>query len=393
MSLQNQTQDKYTVCYVVSNYYPTPGATTPYEIATHMASRGHDVYVIAPRLKGQRHVEHIDGVLVYRVHVPGRPVRFSNMILAVRALTILSRKTADIVHVTFSPQQFMLPLLGKLLFRLKKPRWVFHMISVSVDKNPWRRFLQNRKSKFESTFFDAVITSNRYIKERMLGKNWRRPVYLVPIGVNCARFSHPDPKVVQTLRDQWRITPYECILIYIGTLSGRNLAILIQAFKMITERYDGVRLFMVGDGEERRNLCRLVTQLNISDRVVFTGHADYQSIPAFLSLAQIAVSPIPKNDIYDIQPPLKTLEYLASGLPVVATDTIANRIFIKDGVNGILVSDEETDICNGIDRLLAEKELGDRLRSGAHMSSSMYGWDITVTHHLEPSYRDIIKRQ
>jgi glycosyltransferase involved in cell wall biosynthesis len=318
---------------------------------------------------------------------PGRPVRFSNIVLAIKALIVLSRKCPDIVHVTFSPQQFLLPLLGKLLFRLKRTRWIFHMISVSVDKNPVRRFLQNKKSKFESRFFDAIITSNEYIRNKMLGKKWRRSVYLVPIGVNCGQFSSPDPHKIQILQNQWRIKPKERILIYVGTLSGRNLSILIHAFKRVTEHHEGVRLFLVGEGEEKEKLHRLVARLDISDRVVFTGYLAYQLVPAFLKLAQIAISPIPKNDIYNIQPPLKTLEYIASGLPIIATDTVANRIFIKDGVNGILVSDDEESIFNGID-----EKLRSSLSSNAKISAGSFDWEVSVQKSLEPAYCDVLKR-
>jgi glycosyltransferase involved in cell wall biosynthesis len=122
------------------------------------------------------------------------------------------------------------------------------MITVSVDKNPARRFLQNKKSKFESRFFDAVATSNKYIKERMLGRNWRRPVYLVPIGVNCIRFANPDPCDIKILSNKWGIKSNQHILIYVGTFLGRNLHILIRAFKKITENHENVRLFIIGEG-------------------------------------------------------------------------------------------------------------------------------------------------
>jgi glycosyltransferase involved in cell wall biosynthesis len=382
----------YKIGYVVSNFYPSLGATTPYEISRHIASRGHDVYVIAPRLKDQKYLEKINDVLVHRVDVPGRPVRFSNIILAVKALMIMLRKPPDIVHVTFSPQQFLLPLLGKQLFKLKKTRWIFHMISVSVDKNPARRFLQNKKSKFESRFFDAVITSNEYIREKMLGNKWRHPVYLVPIGVNCSQFSSPDPHEIQMLRNQWGIKPEERILIYVGTLSGRNLSILIHAFKKVTEINKNTRLFIVGEGEEKEKLHRLVEKLDLSDQVVLTGYVPYQSIPAFLRLAQIAISPIPINDIYNIQPPLKTLEYLASGLPIIATDTVANRIFIKDGINGILVKYDEAGFLEGINHLLLDEKLCNLLSSNAKNAAGDFDWKVSVQDSLEPAYCDILKR-
>jgi glycosyltransferase involved in cell wall biosynthesis len=105
----------------------------------------------------------------------------------------------------------------------------------------------------------------------------------------------------------------------------------------------------------------------------------------------VAISPIPKNDIYDIQPPLKTLEYLASGLPIVATDTVANQIFIKDGINGILVSDDEAGLLEGIDRLLSDEKLRSSLSSNAKISASSFDWELSVRNSLEPAYHDILK--
>jgi len=392
-ALDKRERKKYRICYVVSTYYPSPGATTPYEISSHVASMGHEVYVIGPRLKNQRPLGKVKNVLVYRVDVPGRPVRFSNIILAIKAFIIILRKPPDIVHLTFSPQQFLFPLLGRLFFKLKRTRWIFHLISVSVDKNRIRRFLQNRKFRFESRFFDAVITSNEYIRDKILGKNWRNPVYLVPIGTNCDGFANPEPLAVQRLYDRWRIKPNQRILIYVGTMSGRNLQILIHGFKKMTEDYENVHLFIVGDGKERDDLYRLTQELGISEKVTFTGQVDYRIVPAYLKLADIAISYIPTNDIYDIQPPLKTLEYLAAGLPVVATATIANRIFIRDGYNGVLVEDSVESLSDGIVRLLNDETLQKRLAVHARQFVEHLDWTKIVKDFLIPAYEEILQKE
>jgi glycosyltransferase involved in cell wall biosynthesis len=205
------------------------------------------------------------------------------------------------------------------------------------------------------------------------------------------RFVNPDPCDIEELRNKWGIKSNQCILIYVGTFLGRNLHILIRAFKKITENHENVRLFIIGEGREKIDLYRLANKLGISDRIIFTGYLAYQLVPAFLKLAQVAISPIPKNDIYDIQPPLKTLEYLASGLPIVATDTVANQIFIKDGINGILVSDDEAGLLEGIDRLLSDEKLRSSLSSNAKISASSFDWELSVRNSLEPAYHDILK--
>ena len=97
-----------------------------------------------------------------------------------------------------------------------------------------------------------------------------------------------------------------------------------------------------------------------------------------------------KNDIYNVQPPLKTIEYLASGLPVIATNTIANQAVITDNANGILVDDDESALVEGITRLVSDHELRKRLASNAAISARDFTWDVSTRYKLEPAYRDIL---
>lgn len=51
---------------------------------------------------------------------------------------------------------------------------------------------------------------------------------------------------------------------------------------------------------------------------------------------------------YDAALPLKTLEYLACGLPVVATNTVGTRMVVQSGVNGLLVDEDRHSFAKGI---------------------------------------------
>ena len=258
----------------------------------------------------------------------------------------------------------------------------------------FKGFLQNKKAKFASLFFDAVIVSDNRsdseIKRRILGCKFPKPCFIVPIGVRADMYLDFSEEHTVALRWKYGITEREVILIYLGALK-RNLSTLIRAFKIVSERFKDIRLFIVGIDEEMPNLMELSRKLQIDDKIIFTGYVEYDKVPIYLSIADIGISYIPINDFLDPQPPLKTLEYLSAGLPVIATNTTGNRIFIKHGYNGLLIGDDEESLAEAIKLLVTEPELRRQLARNSHKSIKHLDWRRIVKNHLIPVYAKVIE--
>lgn len=94
------------------------------------------------------------------------------------------------------------------------------------------------------------------------------------------------------------------------------------------------RLSVAATGEETGNLKSLSLALGIEDKVVFEGWVDKTKNAELYSRASVFVS-IPESDATSIS----LLEAMASGCIPVVSDLPSNKEWIKDGVNGILVSD------------------------------------------------------
>ncbi|MBC7430634.1 MAG: glycosyltransferase, partial [Rubritepida sp.] len=75
-------------------------------------------------------------------------------------------------------------------------------------------------------------------------------------------------------------------------------------------------------------LRRLVTELGLADRVIFTGQIPYDDLPDYLKMGDVAINPFMPELLTHVALPHKVLQYMAAGVPVVSTSL--------DGLRGVL---------------------------------------------------------
>ena len=94
--------------------------------------------------------------------------------------------------------------------------------------------------------------------------------------------------------------------------------------------------------------------------------------------------------LYEAAPPLKTLEYLANGLPTVATNTAGNSLYIQHGQNGLLVADDVHSFAKGIVRLADAPELRHELSRRARAAAEPYDWRRHTLDRLLPVFEELV---
>ena len=122
----------------------------------------------------------------------------------------------------------------------------------------------------------------------------------------------------QRMRAKLGITGDATVVAYMGSFfyfSGLYQVIL-QLGKMV----DKPQLLLIGGGEQEVELKQLVTRLKLEDYVTFTGFVGFDELPAYLSVADVAINPMLPSLVSDSALPNKVLQYMASSLPVVSTD-------------------------------------------------------------------------
>ena len=233
----------------------------------------------------------------------------------------------------------------------------------------------------ERVFRDAtgLIAVSEEIKTYLEGyPGAEHRVHVVPNGVNPDRFSS-DIKPLSLPK------PGRFTVGFVGTLKPwHGLSILVEAFDRLHPHSSETRLLIVGDGPERENLVANLSSRGLLETVHFTGAVAPEDIPGWLAAMDVAVAPYPDQTDFSFSP-LKVYEYMAAGLPVVASRIGQLSAVIKNGVNGLLCPPgDAVALAEVLARLRRSPEFGARLGQIARETMRQkHSWDEVARRILQ----------
>jgi glycosyltransferase involved in cell wall biosynthesis len=113
------------------------------------------------------------------------------------------------------------------------------------------------------------------------------------------------------------------------------------------------------------------------DRLLIVDRVPNAHVPVWLRALDIGVMPYPNTRHYALElSPLKMFEYMAAGLPIVASDLPSIRLHLEDGVNALLGRPgDPVSSAEAITRLLRDPGLAERLASRARDDVAGLTWD------------------
>ncbi|MFQ5796119.1 MAG: glycosyltransferase family 4 protein [Candidatus Bipolaricaulia bacterium] len=136
-----------------------------------------------------------------------------------------------------------------------------------------------------------------------------------------------------------------------------------------------VGLVVVGDGPMQDALVRLAQDLEISDRVLFTGRIPQPQVTDYLQGCDLFVL----NSTHEGLPHI-VLEAMSAGILVIATDVGGTGEIIRDGENGILIRSGDRDaLKRAIIKLLEDPELRGRFAKAGRETLSRFSLEAMVT--------------
>jgi glycosyltransferase involved in cell wall biosynthesis len=202
--------------------------------------------------------------------------------------------------------------------------------------------------------FDGLTTITEPLREEICGK-FHIPSEKMAVWTSGVDIAHFHPQEAGDLRRQLGLEG-KFVVFYHGSVNAnRGLPELVQATRHLADLPD-IRLLVVGGGNEWENLQNQVRTEGLS-KVILKDSVPYDQIPRWISCADLCAVPLPDHPWWRVSSPLKLMEYLAMGKPVVLTELNAHR--------AILPSEEEAfyvphctaeDFAAGIRRAWAQKD-------------------------------------
>lgn len=336
MTLRRRFRSAPDVVMVLENCYYPLDARVRLE-AESLVDAGMSVEVLAPREPGHPTHETIRGVRVTRFPIfdgqgtlAGTAVEYLVACLAITAVLLprLARSRHGTLHVHNPPDVFF-PLLW--LARLRGWSTVFDhhddaagLLEAKLGRATrwqsvfaWMRDLSARAS-------DLTITTND--TQRRLVEGVARRVIVVrnspPVWFSQHRPAAPAGRAKLVFLGE------------MGTQDGveRTVDILAQ---LVHDRRTDVELLVIGDGPQRGEVEERAQRLGVSERVEVTGWVPFEDVPSLLASAHVGLDPAPQTEVNHGSTMVKILEYLAVGLPTVASPLRETMVTGGEAVIGV----------------------------------------------------------
>lgn len=354
------------VACVTAVYPPTRGGmcTVAFAEATELAKK-HDVTVFTLQTDNPRKdlvVDRASSVPVVRLR--GLPrISLGGMVPQLFARL----RGTDVVYAQLPAYGFMEVLILWKMITRKRLVVTVHMdpIGVGVFKILFK--LQRIVLRAVINRADVVRISTRHFAADPLFKNVAaEKIEIIPFGIDTKRFS-PAPG------------PKKLIYLFVGRLSRthyfKGVEILLRAFKAVSEKNSSAELWIVGDGDERKNYEQLAGKLGIASHVRFLGAVSDEELPALYRRATVFV--LPSTDTSETFG-IVLLEAMASGVPVIASRLPGVDSVVTQGVTGFLIEPgSEVELKNALLDVASNRKQWEDKGSQARARACEYGdWSV-----------------
>ncbi|WP_221353516.1 glycosyltransferase family 4 protein [Streptomyces beigongshangae] len=166
------------------------------------------------------------------------------------------------------------------------------------------------------------------------------------------------------------------VLLYHGRIDVRKGVLdLLEAVRLLLAGGRRLRLLVSGTGPDLDVLTRRARRSDLAGAVEVLGPTGYHDAPAVYRRGDVFVSPTWAEGFSNT-----ILEAMASGLPVVSTDTVGVVDCVRDGVNGLLVPTRDPGaLAEAVARLLDDAPLRGRLaRTALRQVVSEWSWPVAA---------------
>ncbi|MEM3556241.1 MAG: glycosyltransferase family 4 protein [Candidatus Micrarchaeia archaeon] len=299
----------------------------------------------------------------------------SFLLLPIHILKALEHMKNEKPDVVYFAKPHLFTFLPALLYKLFHPscKLVFDCdewdaATLKDNDEPFYKILLTEALAFLSISFPNVIiySNTKIMKEKIPKKYWNKCFYL-PNGVNTKQF-----KPTRRKRKEFS-------LVFVGLLHKiKHILSIVDAVETAKRRISNLKCYIVGDGPKKGELERIVSSKKLRDVFVFTGTVPHEKLPKLLASADVLLAPFSNLEGVRYQSNMKIFEYMASGVPIVATDVGDIKMILKNGNAGFVVPPDNSEaIAEKIIYIYKNPEKSKKVASLARkLAYEKYDWKV-----------------
>jgi glycosyltransferase involved in cell wall biosynthesis len=382
---EQQERRRVRVCMLTYSFYESDTRILQY--ATALARRGDMVDVVALRRSNDLpECEVLNGVNVYRIQT--RQINEKGLFsYAARILRFLLRSALflrqkhhqqpyDLVHVhnvpdflVFSalfPKVSGVPVILDIHDLL--PEFYASKFNISHDSFLFKTLVFAERCS--ASFASRVIIANHLWCDRFVTRSsWAGQCSVVR--------NFPDLDIFVTQPREERSDSGKFLLTYPGSLNWhQGLDVAIRAFARIADQIPEAEFHIFGEGPDKPSLIKLAKGLGMQNRVVFHGFLPSRDIARIMATTDLAIEPKRATSAFGNEAlSTKILEFMALGVPVIASKTKIHAYYYNDSIVQYYENDDEVQLAEQILRLKKDPALRRRLVANATEYVRDNNWD------------------
>jgi glycosyltransferase involved in cell wall biosynthesis len=251
----------------------------------------------------------------------------------------------DVLHLYFRASTY-LGLAAARLARVPK------VVRTQNNLGYWMAWYDREKWALLNRWVDVLVVNTREGRHRVARAQRTDPRKIVVLenGLDLGKYQRGPSRPSSGPRRVGMVANLRPV---------KNPQAFVRAAAMLGRRYPELEFYVAGDGELRPRLEILAAELGVGNRCRFLGSVS--DVADFLARLDVAVLCSDSEGMSN-----SLLEYMAAGLPIVATAVGGNRELIRDGREGLLVPPrDEARLAESVGRLLDDWELARRLGDNA----------------------------
>jgi glycosyltransferase involved in cell wall biosynthesis len=378
---------------VAFTHYASDGRVR--RMAEALAERGDDVTAITLREENEPKRYELAGVKVRTVNL--KQHRGSNQVLYIAQYVIFllivawlltvshMRRRFDVVHINNMPDFMVFAALpvkvlgAKVILDIHDPMPELFESKFGVGKGHMAVRAIGWVEQASIGFADEVISVHQIQLDTFTSRGADPSRFTIVQNVADPKY-FPIGMALETQRDTDTIQ-----LVYHGTMAPRlGLDILLRAVDRSRHVVPGLRLLLIGDGDDTPRLLGLIDELGLDDVVTFDpGFVPVDELLPHLVASDIGVVPANVNPFTRNMLPVKLLEYVTLGIPSISTDLPTVRYYFEPSEVMLVEPGSVEPLSTAIETLALDPAMREAQARKALKFTTRHSWEGERDRYLE----------